>query len=82
MQHGGGFIQRQKVAPINNNAARRDAPWLRNQPLERKREYGFAATAFPNNAKGSALGYLNIHIIHRGNIAHHAPEHGAQAFNT
>ncbi len=38
--------------------------------------------AFPVNAKGSALGYLNIHTIHRGNIARHAPEYGAQAVLT
>ena len=79
---GGGFIQRQKAAPINTNAAGCDAPWLRNQPHDRKRKYGFTATAFPTNAKGSALGYLNIHAIQRGHIACHAPEYGAQAFNT
>jgi hypothetical protein len=82
MQHGGGFIQRQKAAPIKNNAAGCDAPWLRNQPHDRKRECGFAATAFPVNAKGSALGYPNIHTIQRGNIARHAPEYGAQAVLT
>jgi hypothetical protein len=81
MQHGGGFIQRQNVAPIKHDTARRDAPQLRNQPHDRKRECGFAATAFHVNAKGSAIGYLNIHTIHRGNIARHAPEYGAQAFN-
>jgi hypothetical protein len=38
--------------------------------------------AFPVNAKGSALGYPNIHAIHRGNIARHVPEYGAQAVLT
>ncbi len=82
MQHGGGFRKRQKVAPINNDTARRDAPWLRTQTHDRNREYGFAATALPNNTKGSALQYFNLHAIHCRNITHPPPEHGAQAFNT
>jgi hypothetical protein len=82
MQHGGGFIQRQKVAPIKHDTARRDVPQPRNQPHDRKQEYGFAAIAFPVNAKGSALGYPNIHAIHRGSIASYIPEYGAQAVLT